>query len=162
MHSGLQVRPEPPKAPLNFLPSMNRGAATTTGPGRAEPPGDRARTKCPSRAFGLWLRERAAALGRSATYFDVPSATLFEGLGKQLEDGLGAEAPDAVLLDLVDPPPLVALLERLLVADQWTQLRMGGLFQPRTYPPRTDPDGDARGYIGWRKSSSPTAPAFLC
>ena len=51
------------------------------------------------------------------------------------------------MLDLVDPPPLVALLERLLVHDQWTKLRMGGLFQPRTYPPRDDPEGDNRGYL---------------
>ena len=74
--------------------------------------------------------------GERPTYFDVPSAKLFEGLGSQLEGGAGVESPDAVLLDLVDPPPLVALMRHLLVPDQWSSLRMGGLFQPRTYPPR--------------------------
>ena len=102
-----------------------------------------------------WLAKVSAAgeggaslVGRTATYFDLPPSKLFEGLSLQLEEGAGSAAPDAVLLDLVDPPPLIALLQRLLVHDQWSTLRMGGLFQPRTYPPRVDPNGDARGYIG--------------
>lgn len=106
--------------------------------------------------------EHAASRGRSATYFDVPSAKLFGGLSAQLDQGAGADAPDAVLLDLVDPQPLVALLQRLLVHDQWSSLRMGGLFQPRTYPPREDSGGDARGYIGWHRDRDGPGIGLSC
>ena len=51
----------------------------------------------------------------------------------------------------VDPPRLVALLTRILVTDQWTELRMPGLLQARTFPARDDPEGDGRGYIGWHR-----------
>ncbi len=82
-----------------------------------------------------------------ATYIDVPTEDLFAGLMEQLEEGQTPE--DAVLLDLIDPPRLVALLTRIFVADQWTELRMPGLLQARTFPARDDPEGDGRGYIGW-------------
>ena len=106
-----------------------------------------------------WLAKRSASGSDAggATYFDVPAAQLYGGLGAQLE--AGAAADDAVLLDLVDPPPLMALLGRLLVRDQWTQLRMGGLFQPRTVP--VDPGGAAGGYIGWVRPASSTPAATL-
>ena len=43
-----------------------------------------------------------------ATYIDVPTKDLFAGLVEQLEEG--QKLDDAVLLDLIDPPRLVALL----------------------------------------------------
>ena len=79
--------------------------------------------------------EHATSRGRSATYFDVPSAKLFEGLSAQLDQGAGADAPDAVLLDLVDPQPLVALLNRT-AARSSAAVVAGGRPQPLSSCPR--------------------------
>ena len=86
---------------------------------------------------------------QDSTFVDVPQEELFAGLVEQLEAGQHPE--DAVLLDIIDPPRLVSLLTRLFVTDEWTELRMPGLLQARTYPARDDPGGDGRGYIGWHR-----------
>ena len=83
---------------------------------------------------------------QDSTFVDIPTDELFGGLIEQLSAGEHPE--DAVLLDLIDPPRLNALLTRLFVTDEWTELRMPGLLQSRTYPARDDPGGDGRGYIG--------------
>ena len=58
-------------------------------------------------------------------FVDIPTSELFAELNRQVTEApAGSEFPDAVLLDLVDPPPLVALLRKLLVHDEWTTLRM--------------------------------------
>ena len=94
--------------------------------------------------------QRQEARRLNSTFLDLPVDRLYAGLVAQLTAG-EEEPEDAVLLDLLDPPRLVALLKRILVTDQWTELRLPGLLQSRTYPPREDPGGDARGYIGWHR-----------
>ena len=64
-------------------------------------------------------------------FVDIPTSELFAELNRQVAEApAGSEFPDAVLLDLVDPPPLVALLRKLLVHDEWTTLRMCGPAPP--------------------------------
>ena len=64
-------------------------------------------------------------------FVDIPTSQLFAELNRQVAEApAGSEYPDAVLLDLVDPPPLVALLRKLLVHDEWTTLRMCGPAPP--------------------------------
>ena len=95
-----------------------------------------------------------------ATFIDVPTKDLFAGLVEQLEEG--QKLDDAVLLDLIDPPRLIALLTRIFVTDQWTELRMPGLLQARTFPARDDPEGDGRGYIGWYVLVCRLQASILC
>ena len=96
-----------------------------------------------------YFEETGLQRRKESTFIDVPQEDLFAGLVEQLE--AGATPEDAVLLDLIDPPRLVALLTRLFVTDQWTELRMPGLLQARTYLARDDPGDDGRGYIGWHR-----------
>ena len=108
-----------------------------------------------------FYRRRSAAgkdraIGRN--YYDIPTDDLFAGLREELQ----AEIPDpegAALLDLLDPPRLIALLQELL----GQQLHMFGI-QARTYPASSPVSAvgsgfgvdseELRGYIG--KSSPVT------
>lgn len=90
-------------------------------------------------------------------FMDIPTSELFASLAAQVEAGpqsaqtANGEYPDAVLLDLVDPPPLVRLLRKLLEHDEATTLRMFAI-QSRTYSTSTHTKSDlgTRGYIGWQ------------
>jgi hypothetical protein len=87
-------------------------------------------------------------------FMDIPTDVLFANLAAQVaSSGPSAEhPPDAVLLDLIDPPRLTALLRKLLVTDEWTALRMFAI-QSRTYATSTHTQSDlgTRGYIGWHR-----------
>lgn len=90
-------------------------------------------------------------------FMDIPTSELFASLAAQVKAGsqsgqtANGEYPDAVLLDLVDPPPLVRLLRKLLEHDEATTLRMFAI-QSRTYSTSTHTKSDlgTRGYIGWQ------------
>ncbi len=109
-------------------------------------------------------RGDAGAVERTSNpnFMDIPTAKLFASLAAQVSAGqqsgqtaAGHEYPDAVLLDLVDPPPLVRLLRRLLEHDEATTLRMFAI-QSRTYSTSTHTKSDlgTRGYIGWHRDFS--------
>jgi hypothetical protein len=91
-------------------------------------------------------------------FMDISTAELFASLAAQVNEGQqsgqtpGQEYPDAVLLDLVDPPPLTRLLRKLLEHDDATTLRMFAI-QSRTYATSTHTKSDlgTRGYIGWHR-----------
>ena len=101
-------------------------------------------------------RGDAGVVERSSNpnFMDIATSELFASLAAQVAaDPSGSgDYPDAVLLDLIDPPPLVALLRRLLVHDEWTRLRMFAI-QSRTYSTseHTKSELGTRGYIGWHR-----------
>lgn len=77
-----------------------------------------------------------------STYFDLPVPEMYKNLEMQVKNG--QDPVDAVLLDLVDPPPLVDLLRRLL----GPTVRMRGI-QARTFTPADSNIEMPKGYIGW-------------
>jgi hypothetical protein len=99
------------------------------------------RVQRPARARHV---ERAAERLQSgnSTFFDLPVPDMYKNLETQV--ATGQEPVDAVLLDLVDPPPLVDLLRRLL----GQTVRMRGI-QARTFTPAAVDIPMPKGYIGW-------------
>jgi hypothetical protein len=100
------------------------------------------------RPYKAAWEERAAARSdgrpiRNSTFFDIPVPDMYAELAHQIAERR-EEPESAVLLDLVDPPPLVDLLRRLL----GPTVRMRGI-QARTFTPG-DPTAEMpKGYIGW-------------
>lgn len=94
-------------------------------------------------------------------FMDISTSELFASLAAQVKagpqpgSGVDRGYPDSVLLDLVDPPPLVRLLRKLLEHDETTTLRMFAI-QSRTYATSTHTKSDlgTRGYIGWHRDFS--------
>lgn len=99
------------------------------------------RVQRPARAQHV---ERVAERLRSghSTFFDLPVPDMYKNLEMQVANG--QDPVDAVLLDLVDPPPLVDLLRRLL----GPTVRMRGI-QARTFTPADANTEMPKGYIGW-------------
>ena len=128
------------------------------------------KTQRPDETAAEFYRRRSAAgkdrkIGRN--FFDITKDDLFAGLRDELRGG-PTDAPPvgAALLDLLDPPRLVALLKALL----GNELHMFAI-QARTYPASspvsaagsgfgTDAD-ELRGYIGVFSTACPAASCHL-
>ena len=128
------------------------------------------KTQRPDETAAEFYRRRSVAgkdrkIGRN--FFDIAKDDLFAGLRDELRAGAHDSPPlGATLLDLLDPPRLVALLKALL----GNELHMFAI-QARTYPASspasaagsgfgTDAD-ELRGYIGVCSTACPAASHYL-
>lgn len=109
-------------------------------------------------AADFYRRRSEAGLERSIgrNYYDIPTPELYRGLLEELKADMSTVPDDAALLDLLDPPRLIALLRALL----GEQLHMFAI-QARTYPTSSSVSAggtglgqnaeELRGYIGWHR-----------